>query len=160
MNELELFQKHFYLDPVIPSGLRWKISTSNSVKAGQPAGSCCPRGYYRVNLQGHSYKCYRIILLLNGIFPPEGCTQVDHIDRNRKNNLVSNLRWATPSLNTRNCAVTGEVPYRYVRKRKSGRFEAQYLHPQTKQKMYVGVYTSASIAHWAALAHRLEHHWI
>lgn len=160
MSDLQLLQEHFQLDPLVPSGLRWRKAASRSVAIGQPAGSRNSRGYYRVKLSGREYKCHRVVLLLNGILPPAGCTQVDHIDRNRSNNLVANLRWATPSLNTRNCAVTGQVPYRYVRRRKSGRYEAQYKHPATKQKVYVGVYDRATAAHLQALAHRLEHHWI
>lgn len=160
MTDLQLLQEHFELDPLCPSGLRWIKAPSRSVPAGQPAGSRDPRGYYTVQLGGRGYKCHRVVLLLNGILPPEGCTQVDHIDRNRSNNLVSNLRWATPSLNVRNCAVTGKVPYRFVRQRKSGRYEAQYKHPITKKKVYVGVYSNATTAHIQALAHRLEHCWI
>ena len=160
MEKLQILQEYLELDPKVPSGLRWKKSTSNSIKVGEPAGSCDSRGYYKLQLLGHHYKCHRIILLLNNIFPPEGYTQVDHIDRNPSNNLISNLRWATPSLNTRNCKVTGEIPYRYVRRRKSGRFESQYKHPITKEKIYVGVYVEAIIAYKEALAHRLENHWI
>lgn len=160
MNDLQLFEEHLELDPLVPSGLRWVKPASRSVATGQPAGSRDPRGYYKVQLKGREHKCHRIVLLLNGILPPAGCTHVDHIDRNRSNNLVSNLRWATPSLNTRNCSVTGRVPYRYVRRRRSGRYEAQYKHPATKQKVYVGVYDKPTTAHIQALAHRLEHHWI
>jgi hypothetical protein len=160
MTDLELLHQYLELDPAVPSGLRWKKAASNSVAIGQEAGSRDPRGYYRLQLRGRSYKCHRLVLLLNGVFPLAGHTQVDHIDRNRSNNLLSNLRWATPSLNVRNCEVTGQVPYRYVRRRKSGRFEAQYMHPSTRQKTYVGVYDDAATAHKAALVHRLEHHWI
>ena len=160
MNELELLCAHFELDPTIPSGLRWSTSASRSIAPGQPAGSRDTRGYYKVRLRGRQYGCHRVILLLNGIFPSEACTQVDHIDRNRSNNLVSNLRWVTPSVNIQNCRVTGEVPYRYVRRKRTGRFEAQYKFPQTKQKVYVGVYDSALTAHLEAVAHRLEHYWV
>ena len=160
MTELELLGDYLERDPTLPSGLRWIKSPGRSVAAGQPAGSRDPRGYYSLQFRGRYYKCHRLVLLLNGIFPPEGCTQVDHIDRDRTNNLLSNLRWATPSVNAQNCRVMGKIPYRYVRQKNSGRFEAQYKHPLTKKKVYVGVYDQACLAHQQALAHRLEHHWI
>jgi hypothetical protein len=40
--------------------------------------------------------------------PPAGKCMVDHIDRNRMNNHISNLRWATPSENRKNQAVASE----------------------------------------------------
>ena len=32
-------------------------------------------------------------------------TQIDHIDQNRLNNMLNNLRWSTPSINCRNKSV-------------------------------------------------------
>jgi len=160
MTELDLLSEYLELDPTLPSGLRWIKSPSRSIPPYQPAGSCDSRGYYRIQLRGRQYGCHRIVLLLNGIHPSEGRTQVDHIDRNRSNNLVSNLRWVTPSVNLQNCQVTGTVCYRYVRRKRNGRFEAQYQYPHAKQKAYVGTFDSAISAHHEALAHRLEHHWI
>ena len=38
---------------------------------------------------------------------PELYTQVDHIDCNRTNNNVYNLRWVTPKQNTRHAILLG-----------------------------------------------------
>lgn len=160
MTNLPILRQYLQLDPTIPSGLRWIKSPSNSITINQPAGRRASRGYYSLRFRGRSYQCHQLILLFNEIYPPSGCTQVDHIDRNPSNNLIGNLRWVTPSVNVQNCRVSGKVPYRYVRRRTSGKYEAQYKHPKTKQKMYVGVFDNPTIAHKAALVHRLEHHWL
>ena len=56
---------------------------------------------------------------------PENKPCIDHIDRNRQNNNISNLRWATESENSSNRKAYGEVPFRGVTKTKNGnRFQA------------------------------------
>ena len=63
------------------------------------------RGYDQVYLsregERKNNKIHRLIAL-HYIPNPEGKPQVDHIDRNRGNNNISNLRWATPSENNEN----------------------------------------------------------
>lgn len=157
--ELDMLREYLQLDATIPSGLRWIKSTNNRIKKGQPAGSPNSDGYYQFRLHRRHYKCHRVILLLSGIMPPEGCNEVDHIDRNPANNLISNLRWVSRTANVRNCGVKGRIPWRYVSPAFS-RLKSQYVHPVTKQKIHVGTYDDAYEAHCQALAHRLENLWI
>jgi len=63
-------------------------------------------GYYYVNLY-YAHKKYRPVrihrLLAEHFIPnPQNNIIVDHIDRNRTNNKLSNLRWVTPSENVIN----------------------------------------------------------
>jgi len=59
------------------------------------------RGYYRVKLAGKLYKLHR--LLAETFIPnPEGKPFVDHIDGDKLNNSLSNLRWCTHAENQRN----------------------------------------------------------
>ena len=53
-------------------------------------------GYKRVKVGGKSYKVHRLVAEAF-IENPEGKKTVDHIDRNRANNSLANLRWATSS---------------------------------------------------------------
>lgn len=67
-------------------------------------------GYREIVFKGKNYKVHKIILE-TFIEKPEGNYQVDHIDRNRSNNDISNLRWVTPqenSLNRKNTAPIGQ----------------------------------------------------
>jgi hypothetical protein len=157
--ELEMLHEYLRLDPTIPSGLRWLKSTNGRIKPEQPAGSPNSDGYYQFRLHRKHYKCHRVILLLNGVHPTKGCTEVDHIDRNPANNLISNLHWVDRAANVRNCGVKGQTPWRYVSPA-FGRLKSQYVHPATKKKTHVGTYDNAYEAHCQALAHRLENHWI
>ena len=157
--ELEMLHEYLRLDPTIPSGLRWLKSTNGRIKPEQPAGSPNSDGYYQFRLHRKHYKCHRVILLLNGVHPTKGCTEVDHIDRNPANNLIANLRWVDRAANVRNCGVKGQTPWRYVSPA-FGRLKSQYVHPTTKKKTHVGTYDNAYEAHCRALAHRLENHWI
>lgn len=157
--ELEMLCEYFRLDPTIPSGLRWIKSTNGRIKPGQPAGSPNSDGYYQFRLHRKHYKCHRVILLLNGVHPAKGCGEVDHIDRNPANNLISNLRWVDRAANNRNRKTEGQIPWRYVSPA-FGRLKSQYVHPATKKKTHVGTYDDAYEAHCQALVHRLENHWI
>jgi len=56
-------------------------------------------GYKRVALgRGHVYYVHRLVAL-HFLPNPEGLPQIDHIDGNRQNNRVENLRWVSARQN-------------------------------------------------------------
>lgn len=80
-------------------------------------GSVCDRGYIQVSLRDDSGKKHviRHHLILAKLFIPNpgNCPVVDHINRNKLDNRISNLRWATKSENTLNADQVGRPRTKY-----------------------------------------------
>ena len=64
------------------------------------------------------------LIALTFIPNPENKSTVDHIDRNNKNNNISNLRWATPEEQLEN---TNERP-KFVNNSQIGKSGEKYIH--------------------------------
>jgi hypothetical protein len=78
--------------------LIWKQPTGRRISVGQIAGRD-NHGYRMIGLMGKSYLSHRLIFMFHhGYLPPE----VDHIDGNKSNNRIENLRAATHSENLKN----------------------------------------------------------
>lgn len=104
------------------------ITDRSSVKAGQTAGS--PRGkYLSISIDGRKYPAARLAYFyMLRMWPPEGL-QIDHMDRNPRNNAWSNLRLCTSSQNKINRGLqrnntTGIKGVHFNRARKL--YEASY----------------------------------
>lgn len=79
--------------------LYWKIS-GRKIRIGRLAGSLgSMKRYRRVCINGKIYQEHRIIFMMHYGYLPE-C--IDHIDNNKINNKIDNLRAATISQNKQN----------------------------------------------------------
>jgi len=78
----------------------WKIATNNSIKVGQIAGCACCDGYMFIRIDSKRYMSHRLAwFYMTGNWPKY---QIDHIDCDKANNRISNLREATNAQNQRN----------------------------------------------------------
>ena len=81
-----------------------RVSNSNSVKAGDTAGSKHPAGYHYIRVKGQRYASHRLAFLyMEGKFPP---AEVDHINGDPSDNRWENLRPATRKENMRNIKIS------------------------------------------------------
>ncbi len=77
-----------------------KVRTSNSVKVGGIAGSQNGDGYLLIMLQSRLYQAHRLAwLYMHGEWPKD---QIDHINRNRSDNRIANLRDVSHKQNQQN----------------------------------------------------------
>lgn len=90
------FKKYFTYKA---GNLYWLETSSNRRRKGEIAGSKHSQGYWAIMLKGKMYYAHRIIFAMHhGYFPDF----IDHIDQNRANNKIRNLRAATNSENGQN----------------------------------------------------------
>lgn len=77
----------------------WKFAR-RGVRAGSTPGSILQNGYSYIRVDRTSYLTHRLVWLwVNGCWPDN---HIDHIDGNRTNNRIENLRDASRSINNQN----------------------------------------------------------
>jgi len=85
------------------TGLFTRLVTAGGMKAGVVAGTMHSDGYVTVRVDNYIYKAHRLAWFYEyGFFPPN---EIDHINRVRDDNRITNLRLATKSENLRNRPV-------------------------------------------------------
>jgi hypothetical protein len=95
--------KDFVLEMLeyIPStGMLLQKKARPKVQVGSIAGVVTPKGYRYIQFNGKKYAAHRLVWLIeNGKFPS---LFIDHIDGNKLNNVITNLREVTGKQNNEN----------------------------------------------------------
>ena len=127
---------------------------SRRTPAGSLAGSLNNEGYRHIRVDGSAYKAHRLAwLYVNGVWPSG---MIDHINGDRDDNRIVNLREATRSENLANSRVfrRGKISPKGVRLTPHGwsaRIQVQ------KQPYFLGFFETEAdaVAAYAAAAHDL-----
>lgn len=101
--DFKLINEIVVYDETSPTYLRYKIPRANNAyKAGDIAGSFDSDGYGQIYIIDKLYKSHRIIYCLHSGKSLDSNLIIDHLDRNKSNNNINNLRLTTINENAKN----------------------------------------------------------
>lgn len=132
------------------------IAKTNSKrrKAGDTLGSLTDKCYLTASVGGKPYRIHRLVFLYHHGYMP---SQVDHIDGNRMNNRVENLRPATSTQNNQNRTPTGSSGIKGVRWHKQSKKWVASIHVSRKS-VHLGSFLTIEEAEFVAnQARQLAH---
>ncbi|HAW5390785.1 TPA: HNH endonuclease [Escherichia coli] len=90
----------------IDGRLIWKIKPCNNVKEYSPAGSTRNDGYLHVGFMKKLHMVHRIIWEMHNGKIPDGM-EIDHVNHNKMDNRIENLRLVRHGSNQRNKSKQG-----------------------------------------------------
>lgn len=135
---------------------RWKEDRRNGSKAGDVAGYVDEKGYRRIQIAGRTYKAHRLALLIaTGKEPSQ---QVDHVNGNKGDNRLCNLREVNNAENQQNIITArrnNKVGLRGV-VRYGKRFASHIWTPDGGK--YLGSFDTPELAHQCYLAAKSQLH--
>jgi len=120
----------------------WKKKIANSIIVGRPAGNS--NDYCQISIHKKAYLAHRLAFLYCHGYLPE---IVDHINRNTRDNRLSNLRAATFSTSCANRKLNhqNKTGYKGVKRRKNGRYIARIC--KDGKRLHVGTFDTPEEAY-------------
>ena len=119
----------------------WKVSTGPRVRAGEVAGSVNSKGYLLIMVHSRSHRAHRLAwLYVYGTWPED---QLDHINRNRSDNRISNLREVTNKQNHQNRSKSSNSKSGHLGvswHKQNSKWQALIMHNQ--RGIYLGYFTN------------------
>ena len=154
MIEQDLLKELFDYDP--ETGWFTNRYSRGRAKAGEIAGAYTGHGYWRIIINYKKYYVHHLAwLYVYGEWPDE----IDHIDGDRGNNAISNLRLATRSQNcfNRSKRYVGESGLRgaYLDKRTMQWYSKIQVG---SQQVFLGTFNSSEEAHKAFMIAVEQYH--
>jgi hypothetical protein len=152
----EQLREYISYNPVLGT-FTWVQTTSSRVQMGNPAGGINSRdGYHEVTLHGKHWYGHRLAwYLTHGVLP----RMIDHVNQDRGDNRISNLREVSYSDNAKNCGVsknsTTKVTGVYPMPKNSGKWRAQIT--VNYKSIHLGVFDTQEEAIAARTAAKIEH---
>lgn len=134
---------------------KWLVN-KGTAKAGDVAGCQNALGYLIIGICGKRYSCHRLAwLCVHGEWPTR---QIDHVNTNRSDNRISNLREATKQENmfNRGATVISLTGLKGVSNKGKYGFQARIM--VGGKEHYLGLFSTAELAQaaYCAAAHSLH----
>ncbi len=136
----------------------WKVKASSRAMPGDLAGSLTKQGYWRVHVDGCAYKAHRLAWLhVHGEWPSQ---HIDHINGDKLDNRIANLRDVSLSVNQENrrAAEKGAASKLLGVCWASARQTWQAQICVRGRRMFLGYFKTEHEAHSAYLAAKRELH--
>lgn len=95
------------------------------------------KGYHVITLNGKQYRLHRVVA--EQFIPnddPANKTQIDHVNHDRSDNRLTNLRWCTPSENLKNRSKHGDVVYEFEEELSINAFEVTSYNNHTFDNLW------------------------
>ena len=134
---------------LVDGDLRWRKLERN--RRPGPIGTTSAKGYRVAKVDRRSYGVHRLVWLYHHGAWPDG--ELDHIDADKLNNDISNLRIATRSENMQNLAGRGTA---FKPNRKVKQWEARIY--DRGRAIHIGSFLTEQEAHDAYLAAKRRRH--
>ena len=138
--------------------LYWKKVNplAHIIKVGDKVGSRHHTGYVYTKVNGINMAEHRLIFLLHHGYLPE---EVDHIDNNRANNKIENLRAATALTNAQNATIrkdntSGVKGVHWNKNRNNWRVRVQV----NNKRIVIGDFKDLELAELVAIEARNKYH--
>jgi hypothetical protein len=122
--------------------------------AGTAAGTINHDGYIRIGIKGNYYVAHRLAwLIVHGLDP---ATELDHINGNRADNRIDNLRLSSRDIQQQNCIRSNKTGLTGVYRTAGGRFGA--VIQVNYKAIYLGTFDLASDAYISYLSAKKQYH--
>jgi len=148
-----------YLFDYQDGNLYWKVvaPANRMVKLGDVAGWNNPKGYRHVLIFGKDYSLHSVVFLWHYGYKPEF---VDHIDNDRSNNKIENLRECNHQQNCLNRGIRPDsvTGVKCVKLTKYGTFLVRVTNPKTKIREQLGTYKTIEEAKLVAEYYIKKYH--
>lgn len=137
----------------------WLVPPSNFMRPGDKAGNKNSQNFYvTIKVKRRVFRAHHLAwLYVHGEWPAH---QIDHINGDRSDNRIANLRLATPSENAQNkrkCGTRNSTGYLGATFHKqSGKFQAQIKYDGKAR--HLGLYDTPEQAAAVYLKAKREHH--
>jgi hypothetical protein len=123
----------------------WRGVHARCVRAGRIAGRINGKGYATISIRNKQRQAHRLAwLYVYGVWP-DRTVHVDHINGNKSDNRIVNLRLATPAQNAQNRRKAIDGLKGATLHRRLGKWQAQITFEG--KVLYLGLFSKETEAH-------------